>query len=190
MSLAKLHKIKAKRILGVDASTNSLAFCVIDNGSVVKYGEIFFEGQDIYKRVLDAKRKLAALTPTGIFDVEYMAIEAAVSVKSVHTGIKMAYVFGAIMGEILKDNIDIIEIHPLTWQSYIGNKNFTKAQKEEVKNQYPNKTANWYSAKIREIRKGKTLEFARQRGVVTDSDNVADAFGIAYYAFNSLAGKS
>lgn len=190
MSLAKLHKIKAKKILGVDASTNSLAFCILEDKEVKSYGEIFFNGDSIYKRILDAKRKISAISNTGIFNVDYMAIEAAVSVKSVHTGIKMAYVFGAIMGEILDDNIDIIEVHPITWQSFIGNKNFTKAQKQEIKNKYPGKSENWYSAKVREIRKNNTLEFAKKHNVTTDSDNVADAFGVAYYAAHSLFGES
>jgi hypothetical protein len=132
-----------------------------------------------------------ALKQQGFFDnVEFMAIEAAVSVKSVHTGIKMAYVFGAIMGEILSKNIKVAEIHPLTWQSYIGNSNFTKAQKQEVKNQFPGKTENWYKAKVREIRKGKTNEFARSKGVCTSSDNVSDAMGIGWYFSQSLMGQN
>lgn len=187
MSLAKLKKKEFGRVLGVDASTNSFAFCVIEKDKIIKYGEVFFDGADIYQRILDAKNKLNALKRQGLFDdINFMAIEAAVSVKSVHTGIKMAYVFGAIMGEILSKNIKVVEVHPLTWQSYIGNSNFTKAQKQEVKNQFPGKTENWYKAKIREIRKGKTNEFARSKGVRTSSDNVSDAMGIGWYFSHSL----
>ncbi|NBO22068.1 hypothetical protein EBU94_01835 [bacterium] len=190
MSIAKLKKPVARRILGIDASTNSIAFSIIENDNVIKYGEIFFEGSDIYERILDAKRKMAATIDLCFDDVDFVAIEAAVSVKSVHTGIKMAYVFGAIMGEILKDNMKVIEVHPITWQSFIGNKNFTKSQKEDVKKQYPGKSENWYKAKIRDMRKEITNEFARQRGVITNSDNVSDSFGIAYYAAHSLTGES
>jgi len=187
MSLAKLKKKYSGRVIGVDASTNSFAFCVIDQDKIIKYGEIFFEGSDIYERILDAKNKMGALKKEKFFDdIDFMAIEAAVSVKSVHTGIKMAYVFGAIMGEILSKNIKVVEIHPLTWQSFIGNNNFTKEQKQEVKKQFPGKSENWYKAKIREIRKGKTNEFARSKGVRTSSDNVSDALGIGWYFSHSL----
>ncbi|NDB81312.1 MAG: hypothetical protein EB127_00975 [Alphaproteobacteria bacterium] len=189
MSLAKLKKQKGKRILGVDASTNSFAFCIIDNKKVISYGEINFDGADIYERILDAKRKMTAISNGGFLAVDFVAIEAAVSVKSVHTAIKMAYVFGAVMGEILNDNIDIIEVHPITWQSYIGNKNFTKAQKEQVKKENPGRSEAWIKGKIRETRKNITKEFAKSKGVITDSDNVSDAFGIAWYAAHELVGQ-
>ena len=190
MSLAKLRKVKAHRVLGVDASTNSLAFCIIEDGTVVSHGEIFFEGADIYERVLDAKNKTKALSAVGVFAADFMALEAGIVVKSTHVGIKMAYVFGAIMGEILDDNMKVIEIHPITWQSYIGNKNFTKAEKQAVKDEFPGKTENWYKAQIRKMRKQKTMDFAKSIGVETDSDNVSDAAGIAWYAHKKVMDES
>jgi Holliday junction resolvasome RuvABC endonuclease subunit len=186
MSLAKLASKKGNRILGVDASTNSIAFCIIDKKKVVKYGEVVFAGGNIYDRVLDAKNKVAALRKQGFFDVDYMAIEAAIMVRSVHTGIKMAYVFGAIMGEILSNKIEVVEVHPITWQSFIGNNNFTKAQKIQVKKDYPGKSETWYKGKIREMRKDITNAFAKKHSVITSSDNVSDAFGIAWYAANEI----
>lgn len=189
MSLAKLANRSSKRILGVDASTNSFAFCLIENKKVVKYGEIHFDGADVYERILDAKRKIAGIRAAGFFDVDYMAMEAAVMVRSANTGLKMAYIFGAIIGEILSDNIKVIEVHPITWQSFIGNKNFTKAQKAEVKKQYPGRSENWIKNKIREIRKDMTKDFAGKHGVKTESDNVSDSFGIAWYASHELMGE-
>ena len=186
MSLAKLRKIEANKVLGVDASTNSLAFCIFEDGHVKSYGEIFFDGSDIYERVLDAKRKTKALVDAGLLAADFMALEAGVVVKSAATGIKMAYVFGVIMGEILKDNMKVIEVHPITWQSYIGNKNFTKAEKQAVKDEYPGKSETWYKGQIRKMRKQKTLDFFKEKGIITESDNVADAAGIAWYAVNNI----
>lgn len=185
--LAALHKKRGNRVLGVDASTNSIAFCLFDGEKPVYYGEVQFSGSDVYERVLDAKRKVGALRKTILHDIDYVAIEAAVVVKSVHVGIKMAYVFGAIMGEILNDHIEVIEIHPITWQSYIGNKNFTKAEKQAVKEQFPNKSETWYRSKIRDIRKHKTLQYMSEKGIITDSDNVADAAGLAWYAVKNIS---
>jgi Holliday junction resolvasome RuvABC endonuclease subunit len=186
VSLAELTKTKAHRVLGVDASTNSIAFCIFEDGKVVSYGEIFFEGASVYERILDAKRKMSALKKQQFFDVDFMAIEAGVMVKSVHIGIKMAYVFGAIMGEILDDNIKVIEVHPITWQSYLGNKNYTRQQKEAIRNEFPGKSDNWIKAKIRERRKDYTLDFVKSLGVNVVSDNVADAAGIGWYTVNNL----
>jgi len=186
MSLAKLNKTPAKRVLGIDASTHSVAFCIFNGDDVESYGEIFFDGGDVYERILDAKRKMSALRKIGFFDVDFMAIEAGVMVRSAATGIKMAYIFGAIMGEVLDDGIKVVEVHPVTWQSFIGNKNFNKAEKEEVYREYPGKSKTWYSNKIRTLRKERTLLFMAGKGIITKSDNVADAAGISYYAVNNL----
>lgn len=186
MSLAKLKKIDAHRVLGVDASTNSLAFCIFEDDNAISYGEIFFDGGTVYERVLDAKRKTKALVDAGILAADFMALEAGVIVKSAATGIKMAYVFGVIMGEILADHMKVIEVHPITWQSYIGNKNFTKVEKQAVKDEYPDKSDTWHKSHIRKLRKQKTLDFFKEKGIITDSDNVADAAGIAWYAVNNI----
>lgn len=186
MSLAKLKRIDAHRVLGVDASTNSLAFCIFEDDHVVSYGEVFFEGSDIYERLLDAQRKTKALVHAGVLTADFMALEAGIIVKSAAVGIKMAYVFGVIMGAILDDNMKVIEVHPITWQSYIGNKNFTKAEKQMVKDEFPGHAESWYKNKIRSLRKQKTLDFFKEKGIITDSDNVADAAGIAWYAVNNI----
>jgi Holliday junction resolvasome RuvABC endonuclease subunit len=184
VSLAKLVKPKAHKVLGIDASTNSFAFCLMEERVAVKWGEIIFEGADVYERILDAKRKIKAFK--NQLDTDFVVMEAAISVKSVATGIKMAYVFGAIMGELLTDNIKVVEIHPITWQSYLGNKNFTKAEKQAVKDEFPGKSENWYKGKIRELRKARTITFVKGMGIDTENDNVADAAGIAWYAINEV----
>jgi hypothetical protein len=150
----------------------------------VKWGEIKFDGGDVYERILDAKRKIKAFK--NELDTDFVVIEAAISVKSVATGMKMAYVFGAIMGELLSDNVEVVEVHPITWQSYLGNKNYTKAEKEAIKLEFSGKSDNWIKGKIRERRKQRTVDFVRTLGVKTESDNVADAAGIAWYAVNEI----
>jgi Holliday junction resolvasome RuvABC endonuclease subunit len=182
--LKKLKKPIEGRVLGIDASTNSIAFCIIDNKKIVKYGEINFFGQDVYDRIVDAKRKVAAIIDQ--FDADLVAIEAAVMVRSANTGLKMAYIFGAIMAEVINDGKRVVEVHPITWQSYIGNTNFTKAQKESVRQKFPGKSDNWYKAKIREMRKQITMDYFSNLGLSTDSDNVSDAAGVAWYVSNNL----
>ena len=184
MSLASLAKPKVSKVLGIDASTNSIAFCLMNEKVPVKWGEINFEGADVYERILDAKRKIRSFKRE--LDTDFVVIEAAISVKSVATGMKMAYVFGAIMSELLDDNVEVVEVHPITWQSYLGNKNYTKAEKEAIKLEFPDKSDNWIKGKIRERRKQRTIDFVRDLGIKTKSDNVADAAGIAWYAVNEV----
>ncbi len=40
MKLADLVKTKANRVLGIDASTNSIAFCLMENDLPLKWGKI------------------------------------------------------------------------------------------------------------------------------------------------------
>ena len=95
MSLASLSRPNAHKVLGIDASTNSFAFCLMHEKEAVKWGEVRFEGSDVYERILDAKRKIRSFKHE--LDFDFVVMEAAISVKSIHTGIKMAYVFGVIM---------------------------------------------------------------------------------------------
>ena len=184
MTLSKFSKPVGSRVMGIDASTHTIAFAIFENGKPYQYGEISFEGRTVYERILNAKRIVRALKDR--FDVDFIAIEAAVMVRSIETGLKMAYIFGAIMGELLESGATVVEVHPITWQSYIGNKNFTKAEKEAVKKANPGRSENWIKAEIRNIRKHKTLSYMANLGIKTDSDNVADAAGIAWYALNEL----
>ena len=180
MSLAKLSKVSAKRVMGIDASTNSIAYCIFDGNNPVEYGEINFEGSDVYKRILDAKRKIKALKSR--FSVEFVVIEAAVMVRSANTGLKMAYIFGAIMGELLENGAKVVEVHPLKWQGAINNPNLTKIEKDRIKKDHPGKSDNWYRNKAREIRKKKTIDFVYDKyRIIVESDNVADAIAIAHY---------
>jgi len=183
VSLAELKKHHHK-VLGIDASTNTIAFCLMDGNNPVKWGEITFSGANVYERILDAKRKVRAFKAE--LDYDFVAIEKAVMVRSAHTGIIMAYIFGAIMGELLDDGIEVKEVPPITWQSYIGNKNFTNVQKAEVKKEFPGKSDNWYKNHIRKMRKQKTMDFAKTLDVNTTNDNVGDSVGIAWYAVNEL----
>lgn len=182
-SFGDLVRSKSK-VLGIDASTNSFAFCVIDKGKAVKWGEIHFSGANIYDRIVDAKKKIRALKATGNLDVDVVALEAAVMVRSAATGLKMAYVFGAILGELIDDQSEIFEVHPIEWQSYIGNKNFTKSEKLRVKEDNPGKSESWLKNRIREMRKQKTIDFVKTIGINTDNNNVADSAGIAWFAYN------
>jgi len=185
VSLAELAKPKAHKVLGIDASTNSLAFCLMNEKTPVKWGEITFEGADVYERILDAKNKIKSFKHE--LDMDFVVIEAAISVKSVATGMKMAYVFGAIMSELLDDNVEVKEVAPIAWQSFINNKNFTKAEKQAVKDEFPDKSDNWIKNKIREKRKQKTINWVKDTySISLESDNVADAFGIAYYITSNI----
>ena len=112
-------------------------------------------------------------------------------VKSADAGIKIAMIVGAILSVILKPETKVVTVAPISWQSYIGNKNFTKIQKLDVEKEFPGKSAAWYKNKIREKRKQFTMDFFNDKFKISISDNdVGDATGIAYYAYKTLTERT
>ena len=61
MTLASLAKTKANRVLGIDASTNSIAFCLMEDDKPLKWGKIELQGLDIYEKIHDAKNKMHSM---------------------------------------------------------------------------------------------------------------------------------
>lgn len=185
MQLSKLLKQKADRVLGIDASTASVAFCLFEDGKPILMGKLPILGSDIYDKIKDANNKAKAIAK--LCNPDYVAVESAIMVKSPDAGIKIAMVVGAILSVILKPETKVVTVAPISWQSYIGNNNFTKAQKLEVQSQFPGKSVTWYKSKIREMRKQKTMDFFNDKFGTSISDNdVGDAVGIAYYAYKTL----
>lgn len=180
MKLQDLAKVKAARVIGLDCSTKSLAFAVFDGGKPWWCGEITFEGSTPFERLLDAKRKVRNLVESGMLRGDYIAMEAAIYANNMQTAIKLAYVYGAVLGELMENNPVVVEKAPISWQTAIGNPNLTKQEKERIKNENPGKSDSWYKSRGREMRKHRTLDIARQHfNISSGSDNVGDAVGVA-----------
>lgn len=185
--LSDLRKVKASRVIGLDCSTNSLAFSVFEDGEPITCGEVFFEGADVFEKLNDARRKTQILVDQGILVGDYVGIESAVAVNNIEVVIKLAYVYGAVMGVLMQNKMKVETVRPLTWQTAIGNPNLKREEKDQIQKDNPGKSKTWYSAEGRRIRKQRTLTFAKQYfNIDTDSDNVGDAVGIAWYVSNHL----
>ena len=181
MKLADLVKTKAHRVLGIDASTNSVAFCLMENDKPLKWGKIEFTGSTIYEKIYDAKKKMHAMLDE--LKSDYIVVEGAVLVRSPDAVIKLSYVYGVVIAELMASGADVITISPTAWQAYIGNKNPTKAEKEALKKQFPGYAESWYKTKMRGVRKQRTVDWVNTKFGITITDfDVADAFGIAYYS--------
>jgi Holliday junction resolvasome RuvABC endonuclease subunit len=184
----KLHELKgtitAKRVLGVDASTKSYAWCLIEDGKVIDYGEFEFSGNSIYKKMQSAKaaaEKLAAMKP------DYCAVEQIVFVNNRAVTIKLAYFVGILLGEMAGIDTVFDDVSPMTWMNFIGNGRFTKEEKLEMKRAHPGKTKTWHKTNRRKVRKQRTMDWAKEEyGIDVDNDNIADAVGVAHYADKEL----
>lgn len=181
MKLAELVKTKAGTVLGIDASTNSVAFCLFSNGRPVKWGKIELSGSDIYEKIYDAKVKTNLML--NELKADYIAIEGAILVRSPDAVIKLSYVYGTVISELMSTGSKVIAVSPTSWQAKIGNANPTKAEKEAIRIKHPGYADSWYKNQIRNMRKQRTADWAMSKFNVSVTDfDVADSIGIAYYA--------
>jgi hypothetical protein len=180
MKLADLVKTKAHRVLGIDASTNSVAFCLMENDVPIKWGKVDLEGADIYAKIYDAKVKMNAMLVE--LKADYI-VEGAVLVRSPDAVIKLSYVYGVVIAELMSTGAKVITISPTAWQAYIGNKNPTKDEKSAIRLAYPGYADSWYKNQIRNMRKQRTVDYFNHKYNLSLTDfDVADAFGIAHYS--------
>lgn len=187
MSIGNLKKHKINKIIGIDASTNSLAFAVFDKKKPVQCGEIQFVGSTLYDRLYDAKTKVASLVASGVLVADLIAIESAWTGNNPRTGLDLSLVYGAIIGELMVCSPDIHRVAPITWQTHIGNPNLKKAEKEQIANANPGASKSALQVLGREFRKQRTLDFSKQYfQIPSNSDNVGDAVGVAVYAMEVL----
>ena len=165
-------------VIGLDCSTKSIAYCKIVDGEPRSWGEIKLNGSNAFERIHDAKLKMSSL---GL-KADHVAIESAVYVNNVKASILLAYVYGAVLGELMDSNSQVFEVVPTQWQSHIGNKTWTKDQKKALEKEVPGKSVTWYKNEMRNRRKQFTMDWVKTKyGILVDSDNVGDAFGLATY---------
>jgi Holliday junction resolvasome RuvABC endonuclease subunit len=187
-----LTKVKANRVCGIDASTNSLAFAIMEGEKPILCGEVKFKGSTPFERLKYARKITRGLVRAGVFDgVDYIAIESAIMVRNIQTAIDLAYVYGTIMGEMSDVCHQLHKIAPISWQSGIGNPNLKKVEKEKIQADFPGKSKSWYQNKGREIRKARTLTIAREYfQIPSGSDNIGDAVGLALHCSRTLTRTS
>lgn len=172
-------------VLGIDASTNSVAYSLIKNGELANYGEVQFSGGNVFERLADAQAKISKIKKQLKADI--VVIESAVYVQNKKTVILLAYAFGAILSAIVDKGAKVEELSPTEWQFAIGNKVLSKTEKEAIQKEYPDKSKSWYSAKYRETRKMRTMKWVKDNyDVDADTDNVSDAIAISHVGWQKF----
>lgn len=185
MKLVESIQNKPKTVLGLDTSTNSMAFALIKDDKLINFGKINFYGSDIYERLADANKKTRAFADQYEFD--FVCSEASVAVRSVQIAIKMAMVNGVILANLSYNGAKITTVAPLSWQKGISNSLYSKMEKLQIKKENPGKTPSWLANEIRKRRKQYTIDFVNDLYNINVTDNdVADAIGIAYWAMENI----
>jgi hypothetical protein len=179
-------ELKPERICAIDASTNSLAFALFDGDNLKKVGKIYFEGNNVYEKVMDAGQKIKAFFDyCGGF--EAIIIEHTVFMNSPKTAADLALVQGAILGAAGQSGTKVIgKVSPITWQNFIGNKKISKDEQLLIRSQIPGKSESYYKAHERMLRKERTIRFINTvYDKSIDDNDVADACGIGHWAIKN-----
>lgn len=172
-------KVVGKRILGIDNSTQSIAYALIVDGKLIDYGQIFHSGSTVYDRLKSAKINIETLEAS--VNADYVFIEDTVQVRSTSVAIKMAYFASLVFTTFDK----VKPVSPLTWQGFIGNKRLTVVEKRKILADNPGKSKSWYQNAHREFRKNRTIDWVEEKfGERIDSNDITDAIGIAWWGFN------
>lgn len=176
----------ANRVLGLDGSTNKLAFTLLTGSDIIdQWGAIMLPGDDIYDKIGQAAKLTNGLLV--MTKPDFVCIEAATFVNNMSVVKKLAMVFGATVGTVNLRGVKCQDVPPTTWQGYIGNPVSDAKLKAAVKADNPTKSATWLKAEARRRRKQRTIKLVADRfSKTTTDDDVADSAGIAWYAWEKL----
>lgn len=172
-------------MLGIDSSTNYIAWCLFWNRKPVKHGAIYLDGGSMTSRLAASRRAIDELIAE--LQPDFIAVEKVVFVNNKEVVIKLAKIFGTLESSAGLHGKLFAEVTPKQWQYYIGNDSWTTPQRAALRKKFPRKSKSWYANYIREQRKKYTIDFFNKRyGLSVVSDDEADAIGIAFYAYNEL----
>jgi Holliday junction resolvasome RuvABC endonuclease subunit len=184
-----INKKSAIRVIGIDPSTNSLAFAVVDRNTkgkvtLQKKGKINFKGdpQSVkFKKISSWIQSLDIIT--GPFDTQCV-IEQTIFIQNPQTSRLMAYITGYTWGRMIQAGIPVSDIGPMKWKSWLGYKKVTKAQKEQWAEE--GLSAKDVKKKANFERKHRTRLILEDKGVREEDDDIMDAVGIALWGVNNL----
>jgi Holliday junction resolvasome RuvABC endonuclease subunit len=189
MNISKLTKRQSpKRIMGIDGSSKSLAFCVMehqgDDWVVIQWGKMDIDGDDVFDRCGDINKKVYGLMK--VLNPDHVIIEATVYINNKQVMKQLSMIMGALVGVVRATGRTCSEVPPITWQNYIGNKKFTPQEKQELREAHKNASKPQLDKLMRGARKQRTIDWVEAAyGVHLDDDDVSDAFGICHYGVNN-----
>lgn len=187
--MSRISKVKEieipEKFCAIDASTNSLAFAYFSDNTLKKYGKIKFQGNDIYEKIGDTALKTMAFFRS--FPVETIVIEDTIFANSPKTAAQLAKAQGGLLAAANISGVKkVYAISPVAWQNYVGTRLLNAEEKELIRRTTPGRSASWYKAREREIRKNKTIKTINTMFNINISDNdIADACGIGVYSLNN-----
>lgn len=187
MSISKIvNSVKETRLIAIDPSSHSLAWCVVDlkhnSINIVATGKIDFKD----KKEVSAKFKEIRSGLQKIWE-EYQykdaTIEQSVYIQNFQSSRIISYIIGYSWGTLDEYCHTVCDVSPLVWKNKIGYKNLNKVDKHKIEQQYGQKGIQKRLTQERKDRVKKIVE--SKIGQSTDDEDINDAIGIAlWYAID------
>lgn len=175
-------------IMGVDMSSKTIAyslFCNNDEWKLKQRGKIEIIGETTFEKCGDVVEKFSGLVK--VLKPEMIIFESSTYVNNNAVMKQLSMVFGAAAGAASRYGIEVLDIPPVTWQSYIGNPPNSKKYKQQFIVDNPGITDSKAKVLMREERKNRTIDFVvKNIGVEPEDDDIADAICVGYYAVKNL----
>jgi Holliday junction resolvasome RuvABC endonuclease subunit len=185
MSIAKLvNTVKSTRIISIDPSSNSLAWCVVDLSkntfNVVANGKIdFSDKKEIGSKFKTIRSGLHSVWEDYLF--KDAVIEQSVFIQNFQSSRIISYIIGYSWGTLDEYCNTVCDVNPLIWKNRIGYKNISKQDKLEMEKQFGSKGLQARLTRERKDRVKKIIEF--KAGFSTEDDDINDAIGIALWYY-------
>lgn len=185
MNIGRLvSAIKANRLLSIDPSSHSLAWCVVDldknKFDVVATGKIDFKDD---KEIHSKFRKIRS----GIQDIwedynfERAVIEQSVYIQNFQSSRIISYIIGYSWGTLDEYCRSVCDINPLIWKNKIGYKNISKDDKKAMEEQFG---AKGLQKRLTQERKDRVKRIIDDRvQFSTEDEDINDAIGIALWYY-------
>lgn len=175
-----------KRILGIDSSTQGVAWCIIKNGKPEASGLI---NMTKLKGIQNKLSLVAEEYPKVLkkYKPQEVFIEKTISVRNAATFRVLSYVVGALMLSTLENGYDITDVEPSVWKPFLCYTNLSRKFVMKAKL----KLGRLEGEKLcRIMRKSQTQNILKHNFPKFDveDDNISDACAIGLYGFQQIFG--
>lgn len=132
------------RILGLDTSTTSTGYAVLDNGKLISYGTIKTPTKaDLLDRIIYIEEKIKQIIKAK--EVEFIVIEDLAVTRSASTTKALAGLLYHLLIEFRKRELLVVQARPSQWRSVCNIKGKTR---QELKSNAIKHVENIYKIKV------------------------------------------
>lgn len=189
MAIARsVTKPKDIRIMGIDSSSKSVAFSVVDRKNeevhLVSHVKYDLSKMSTMAEKLDA---INAFVPEVVqmFAPDKVVIEQTIYIQSPQTSRILSYIVGNIWGNCLRHCDDVVDVPILSWKANLGYKKVTKKEIAGWEYDFGKTEAKKIAASERKERVARIIK-ARLIAVENlQDDDIMDSIGIAIWGIDN-----